>query len=487
MIKSILKNNFTKYINREILVIVFLAFIIRSFFVYQDYPFVLHPDEPTVVNSTINLRYDLNPKHFDWPTFYYYFTYPFFFIYEKIYFLLNDLKIINDLVIENINYYIISRFLTVAFGALTSLSIYLILKNLKVSQNLALLGACIMALIPFHVTRSAQALTDIPMVFFASLSVYFLTKNLDEFKDKFFLLSCFFAGLSVSTKYNGYMIFLILGLFILYIKGFSFKDFWLYCKSALVSFLGFFVGTPYSVFDYQTFLITDNPKGALWQFNNVGKVDISQQFVNFYNNIFFNYIDSMGYFPILISLIFILFFFVKKDFIKKDKYTKFIVLLIIQFFFILWSVSGVRIQRVHYLILLYMFLPIFTVLFFHFYLKSMRWVYVIFSLIVVSSIYQFYLRIDEVSVVNFFHRAKLVSEKKSYLFLYNRSEVGLILKELKVPIERTSQTDLTFSSKTTHAILSYDICKFINPCNFELLEKIESRSDPDIIYVFKKR
>ncbi len=487
MIKNILKNNYTKYINKEILIIVFLAFVIRSFFVFQDYPFVLHPDEPTVVNSTINLRYDLNPKHFDWPTFYYYFTYPFFFIYEKVYFLLNDLKIINDLVIENINYYIISRFLTVGFGALSTLMIYLILKNLKVSQNLALLGACIMALIPFHVIRSAQALTDVPMVFFASLSVYFLTKNLDDFKDKFFLLSCFFAGLSVSTKYNGYMIFLILGLFILYVKGFSFKDFWLYIKSALVSFLGFFVGTPYSVFDYQTFLITDNPKGALWQFNNVGKVDLPQQISNFFSNISYNYLNDMGYIPLIFSLTFIIFFIIKKDFLKKDNYNKFILLLIIQFFFILWSVSGVRIQRSHYLILLYMFLPLFTILFFHLYVKSTKFVNFIFSLIVLSSVYEFFLRVDDVSVIKFFYRAELTSAKENYLFLYNRKEVDLVLKELKVRTEKTSQTDLSVSSKTTHAVLSYDICKFLNPCNFELLERIESRSDSDIIYVFKKK
>jgi hypothetical protein len=145
-----------------------------------------------------------------------------------------------------------------------------------------------------------------PFSYYSVLVVYFLSKNLDEFKDKYFLLACFFGGLSVSTKYNGYMIFLTLGLFILYIRRVNLRDARLYIKSALVSFLGFFIGTPYFVFDYQTFLISDNPKGALWQFNNVGKVEIVQQISNFYNNLFTNYIDEMGYLPITISIIFIM-------------------------------------------------------------------------------------------------------------------------------------------------------------------------------------
>jgi hypothetical protein len=487
MTKNILKNKLTTFLKSKIFLVFILAFIIRTFFVYQDYPFVLHPDEPTVVNSTISLRYDLNPKHFDWPTFYYYFNYPFFFVYEKIYFILNDLKIINDVVIPKINYYIISRFLTVSFGALTAIVIYLILKNLKVSNTLALIGAAIMAIIPFHVTRSAQALTDVPMLFFTAVSVYFLTKNIEEFKDKYFISACFFAGLAVSTKYNGYMIFLSLGLFIFYIKGFNFKDIKLYLKSGFASFMGFFIGTPYAIFDYQTFLITDSPKGALWQFNNVGKVEITQQFTNFYKNISVNYIDAMGYIPLILSIIFIILFFYTRDFYKKDNYYKFLLIMVIQFIFILWSVSGVRIQRVHYLIMLYMFLPIFSVMIFHLYLKSTKFVNFIYFITVLACLFQFYLKIDDLAIIKFYKNAEFISKKENYFFLYNRSEAGLILKELKLPSEKTSQTDLTYSSKTTHAIVSYDMCQYLNPCNFELIRKIESRSDPDIIYVFRKK
>ncbi len=488
MIKNILKNNFWKTIPTPILSIFILSFLIRSFFVYQDFPFVLHPDEPTVVNSTINLRYNPNPQHFDWPTFYYYFTFPFFYTFEKFYFLLNDFKIINNLVIEQINYYIISRFLTVFFGAGTSVMVYYILKNLKVSREEALIGASIMALIPFHVTRSAQALTDVPMVFFAAVSIYFLTKIINDFNDKYFLISCLFAGLSVSTKYNGYMIFLSLGLFILVIKGFKISDYKLYIKAALVSFLGFFIGTPYSVFDYKTFLIADNPKGALWQFSNVGKVDFFQQIMNFNEYLSGRFLIDMGYLPAILSYLFIILFIINRGFLKQDNYFKFFSILIFQFLFIIWSVSGVKLQRIHYSMLAFLFLPIFSVLLFNLYLKSSKFLNLTYIFFVSISCYLLYIRIGTISLVEFYDRVSVQAPVNEFLILHNRTETGVILKKLRLPAEKISSSDLgKLNPKATHAVVTGDICLKDVPCDFELIERIESRSDSDIIYVYRKK
>jgi len=177
-----LRSKFWHIFKTQIFGIFLLGLIIRFLYLFMDYPFVLHPDEPTVVNSTINLRFDVNPKHFDWPTFYYYFTYPFFYLFEKIFFKLYFWGIIDTNVIDQYYYYILSRIVTCFFGAGTLIFVYLILKNLEVKKELCLLGACIMAILPFHVTRSAQALIDVPMVFFCSVVLYFVSKDLNQFK-----------------------------------------------------------------------------------------------------------------------------------------------------------------------------------------------------------------------------------------------------------------------------------------------------------------
>jgi len=487
-IKNMLKNKIkiNELFDTKIMLVFLLALVLRLLFVYQDYPFVFHPDEPTVVNSTINLRYDPNPKHFDWPTFYYYFTYPFFWVFEKVYFLLHDFGIVKSIVIESINYYLLSRIITTVFGAATVILVYKILLNLKVRDSYALLGACIMAVIPFHVTRSAQALTDVPMVFFCALSIYLLSKNLEEFNLKYFVLSLFFAGLAVSTKYNAYMIFLTHLIYVFYLQGFSFKDFKNYLLGGFAAFLGFFIGTPYFIFDYQTFFISDSPKGALWQFQNVGKVTLDVQFQNFYKNLFINNYDLMGYIPVVLSLTFIVYIFFKKEFLKKDNYSKFILILIFQFIFIFWSVSGVRIQRAHYLMLVYMFLPIFTILLLD-RIEKFKLSVLAYLLNIFMSSYSLYNRIDVVPLVQFYDRLSITGDKSKFLVLYNNSEIKMVLDKLKLPNHKINNSSSKIPPKTSHLVINFDFCKGSTSCSFELIDKLESRSDSEVIYVFKKK
>lgn len=481
-----LKSNLLTTVKTKIFLIFTLALIIRFFFIFLNYPFVFHPDEPTVVNSTINLRYDLNPKHFDWPTFYYYFTYPFFYIFEKIYFLLNDFKILNNLNIDSINYYLISRFVTTIFGAATAVSVYFILINLKVNRDLAILGSCIMAIIPFHVTRSALALTDIPMVFMASVSIYLLTKNLDQFKDSNFIWACFFAGLSVSTKYNGYMIFLTLALFILIIKKLSISDVSLYLKSAISSLLGFFIGTPYFVFDYKTFFISDSPKGALWQFQNVGKVSLIEQLNNFFQSLFIGSYELMGYLPLIFSLLFIFYFLYRKQFLASDNYNKFKSILVVQFLFIFWSVSGVEMQRSHYLILAYLLLPIFTALFFEYFIDKKLFINFSFLLFVFLSIFVLYKRIDSNPVAKLYYSLELKGNSKKYNVAYNNSDIEKLLDKLKVNKYKFNPKSVKIKDDVTHVISTAQICTDSN-CNWNLLSQTSSRGDSEIIYLYERR
>ena len=207
----------------KLFLIFLLSFILRFYLVFTNYPFVFHPDEPTIINSTINLRYNLNPKHFDWPTTYYYLNYPLYGLLERGVGNLN--RNIEDFnyVIKDIDYYVITRTLTAVLGSINVLIIYLIIRALGKDKPVAELGAVIFSLFPFHISRSALALTDIPMLLFASLTILLLIKYINSNSTAYLFLSCFFAGLSTSTKYNGYMIFTSIFLDILILKGFKLK------------------------------------------------------------------------------------------------------------------------------------------------------------------------------------------------------------------------------------------------------------------------
>jgi hypothetical protein len=487
MIKNILKNNLRDFVKSPIFIYFLLALLIRFLFVFSEYPFVFHPDEPTVVNSTINLRFDLNPKHFDWPTFYYYFNFPFFFTFEKLYFLVGDLGLITQGPIPEIYYYLLSRFLTIFFGSGTVITVYFILKNLNVRQESALIGAAIMALLPFHVSRSAQALTDAPMVFFASLSLLFLTKILTSFNQRFFLYSCFFAGLSVSTKYNGYMIFLTIALFIIFIKGLNLKDIKLYFLSGFYSFLGFFIGTPYFIFDYDTFFSYEFGKGALWQFENVGKVSLVEQFHQFFNNLFLQNYSVTGYIPLICSILFILFFWFKREFLYKDNFSKFLTILTIQFVFIFWSVSGIEKQQAHYLFLIYLFLPIFTVLWVEKYFKLKFAYEFIFIGYVALTSYSLITRISDSAVMTFYKRLEVVGDRNNLLVSYNKKDIEKILEKFDIPNVRFNPKSQSFSSKVTHVVSTTDVCYKKNKCGFVLIDKIDSISNSEVVYVFKRK
>ena len=245
--------------NKNLILLLILSFLIRFIFIFKDLPFITHPDEPTVVNSTLNLKYDLNPRHFDWPTFYYYINYLFFSILYFIERLMNRIGHPFPSIVATENFYLLSRIITCVFGSLSVLFMYLLVLNLTNKKSVGLISAIILSIIPFHITRSAQSLTDVPMLFFIITSLYYLSRNVNEFKWKNIYLSSFFIGLAVSTKYNGYMFALSPIFFIFLIKRFSLKDISNYLYCILLASLGFFIGTPYALIDYKTFLRDDGP------------------------------------------------------------------------------------------------------------------------------------------------------------------------------------------------------------------------------------
>src|SRR3989338_10908526 len=75
------------------LVLIFsLSLLVRTIGVSHGFPFIFHPDEPAVVRSAVGIRFNLNPKHFDWPSLHFYLN---FFIFSFLISFRSLLQILN--------------------------------------------------------------------------------------------------------------------------------------------------------------------------------------------------------------------------------------------------------------------------------------------------------------------------------------------------------------------------------------------------------
>lgn len=478
-IKNFFRTQLTTIFTSKIFVIFILSFLLREYFVFNNYPFVFHPDEPTVVNSTINLRYNLNPKHFDWPTTYYYLNYPLYNLFERGVGNLNRNLAEFNYVIKDIDYYIISRTLTAVLGSINVVVICLIFKALGKNQTLSELGSVIFSLFTFHVSRSSQALIDVPMLLFASLSVYFLIKSANTDSIKYLLFACFFGGLSTSTKYNGYMIFLSIFLVVLLLRGFKLKEWLVYLYCGLVSAFGFFIGTPYALLDYKTFLKSDSPKGAVWQFQNVGKVDLLTQIKSFFTN-FYNISDLVAYIPVILTIVYIIWFFYKRNF--KGSENKLILVFILQFLYVMWSVSGVEVQRAQYFILIFIFLPIFVISFYESFPKFLLPFHILF---LVFSLVGLLKNSVENPLAIFYRNVKFTQSLSSYNFRYNNEDAKKVLNYLGVESDKYSLKDFVVNPKDTHVLSDSGLCTDNLECRFKLISKIENRFKADKIFIYE--
>lgn len=360
-------------INFILVGIILLAFVLRFIGIKHGFPFITHPDEPAVVRSATGLRFDPNPGHFDWPHLHYYLNYGVYFIFIKLRGLLQYLNLRPTLepIIplfwrDPLVFYYISRLISVFMGALTVWPIYLAGKSLF-NRRSGMFAALVFAIIPFHIWHSHYALVDVPATFWLAWSLYFTTLIIRSLHIKNYILAGFFIGLAASTKYNaGLPAFMVLLAHLLRVsehkdeKLLSFSGIKPLVVSGLFAIFGFVFGTPYSIFDNSTFLRTDSSVGALWQFENVGKVGFSMQVKKFADNMTRGIADDFGYTFLAIYVFTLLLFMYKliksrKKAISRDG--KVWILLIVGFF-ILWYTSGFDKTRSHYYMVSYPFVAL---------------------------------------------------------------------------------------------------------------------------------
>jgi len=288
--------------------IIALALGLRLVGITHGFPFIFHPDEPTIVRSALGLRFDLNPGHFDWPHLYMYLNYFVYMVFAKFrdiiallgykeytYFVL---PLIWD---DELIFYVITRSFSALLGALTVIPVYLTAKKIF-GQRAGWLAGLALAITPFHVWHSHYSLPDVPMIFFLTLALYFMSGLLFKKKTSDYLLAGLFIGLAATIKYNGALMAggLVLAHLIRVLsekheKLFDVSSWQNLIFSGVCSVVGFVLGTPYAVLDYETFIRTDGPKGALWQFTNVGSVDFFTHAKQFLSVMVYKLPENFGY------------------------------------------------------------------------------------------------------------------------------------------------------------------------------------------------
>ncbi len=346
--------------------ITLLGLFLRLWGIDHGFPFIFHPDEPTIVRSALGIRFFPNPHHFDWPHLYIYLNYFLYMGFSSLRVLLESLNLKQAIVSvfpilwnDTLIFYLLTRIFTATLGALAVIPIYLAGKNLF-DKKVGLFAALTFAIIPFQVWHAHYSLPDTPMVFFLAWGMYFSSKILTTNKWINYLFAGLFIGFAASTKYNGGLAALTVPLaYVLYFistkeklkKIFTWNAFTNLFLAGIAAISGFILGTPFSVLDYATFSRTDGPQGAFWQFTNVGSVSFTQHILQFFDVLVNQLPNNFGY-TILIGFFLVVGFCVFK---KNDYKLWFIV---ISALYLIYYISGFSKSRAHYFMICYPFVAV---------------------------------------------------------------------------------------------------------------------------------
>lgn len=264
---------------KEILALLFFGIALRITGIKWGFPATLHNDESVLVRSSLGMRFgDLNPHHFDWPSFYFYLNYFVFWVFLKIRVRL-QLMFGTELMQQKFPFwwhhetpfYYLSRLLSTFFSVLIIVLVYLIALKVFKNKKIAVLASLIYSFSYYAVYYSRYGLHDTAFAFFLILSVYGSLFILKSGNWKSYAFTAVIAGLATSVKYNGFLACF----FILFAHLFRNKNFKSIFSTKLITagsiaVIFFFIGTPYALLDYKTFLNIESSEGAMWQIAHMG-------------------------------------------------------------------------------------------------------------------------------------------------------------------------------------------------------------------------
>ncbi len=250
--------------NLYLVSILLIGFVLRITGINWGLPLKhLHIDESVVIFYSVRmLTGNLNPApFFDYPSL---FLYILFFTYAAVFLLGKTFGFYGSLdeyvgLYKNFDpsiFYLTGRFLNVIFSVATIYLVYKIGEKLS-GKKAGLIASFMFSIAPLHVLHSHYATVDVPALFFAILSCYFIISYHLSGRIREFFMASFFLGLAVSTKY--YPVIFILNLFaalVINVKKQKLspnKLFPLGGVSFILILFGFFAGTPFVVIDFKNF------------------------------------------------------------------------------------------------------------------------------------------------------------------------------------------------------------------------------------------
>lgn len=241
MIKKIIK--YKKIICLAIIIVI--GAIIRVTECKWGLPLLLHGDESTVVEGTIDCirRHSLMPTVFFRPDHFEVLCNTILFsIYS---FLRYGVSAAASFANHTNEFYLIARLFTAFFGIMMIPLAYLISE--KVKKNTGLIAAVIVAFLPGFVRNCRYATPDIPLTFMLMAVVYFGICYLQKSSFKNLLLMCIFTSLAFTIKYPGAMGSLVIAAVVI-MEAIEKKKFMIVIKKGIISLLlvalGIFVISP---------------------------------------------------------------------------------------------------------------------------------------------------------------------------------------------------------------------------------------------------
>lgn len=260
--KNILVNNEYFFVILMLIIGGFIRFWGNGF----GLPYLYHPDEGALVMPALKILHtgNFNPGRFDYGSFYIYTLFlayiPFFLFGVKSgYFSrVQDIPYYENIMglttYEYPGVYVIGRSISALFG-LAIIPLAYILARKLFGKKTAIISCLLISFFPPLVENSHYATTD-SIVTFLFLLVIFLSLKLYKVGSlKFYILTGLTIGIAISTKYAFSTIITLIVAHIIR-NGFS-RNLWnldLICSALLSIIAGFFLGTPFAIFDFTNFM-----------------------------------------------------------------------------------------------------------------------------------------------------------------------------------------------------------------------------------------
>ncbi|MEI6778063.1 MAG: glycosyltransferase family 39 protein [Chloroflexales bacterium] len=185
------------------------ALLLRVATIRQSLPYVDHPDEPNPINYVIDMLRtgDPNQHFFQKPSLFVYLLLSVLSVHYHMgvaagtYGDLSQMTITTYLVTTLPGFFVVSRWVSASFGALTVLAAYS-LGTRGAGRVAGIVGALFVALLPYHLKFSQWATTDVTASFMACLSLGAAILAARHNRWRAYLVAGAFAGFAASTKYN---------------------------------------------------------------------------------------------------------------------------------------------------------------------------------------------------------------------------------------------------------------------------------------------